>query len=212
MVFPERRWKYRTSGSHMSRRFVQGQQAEIPAPAGPGSAGGGQREKGAAAAIFQGRQELRVHRPGACAGDQLLGGEVVDLLLLPGGVRIEDHQGPGAEQGYPLAECQIGYFYLERLGVEKDPERAFYWTRRAAEHGGQGEGDGRVGLEEDRQQGHGEDIEQQKTGHHSQTQGGGDAAQPCEELDRCNELIAKYWETKEYDKLFAGYLPLAELE
>ena len=42
---------------------------------------------------------------------------------------------PLAEQGYPLAECQIGYFYLEGLGVEKDPERAFYWTRRAAEHG-----------------------------------------------------------------------------
>lgn len=42
---------------------------------------------------------------------------------------------PLAEQGYPLAECQIGYFYLEGLGVEKDPEKAFYWTRRAAEHG-----------------------------------------------------------------------------
>ena len=35
---------------------------------------------------------------------------------------------------------------------------------------------------------------------------------PCAELDRCNELIEKYWETKEYDKLFAGYLPLAELD
>jgi len=42
---------------------------------------------------------------------------------------------PLAEQGYPLAECQIGYFYLEGLGVEKDPEKAFYWSRRAAEHG-----------------------------------------------------------------------------
>lgn len=40
-----------------------------------------------------------------------------------------------AEQGYPLAECQVGYFYWEGLGVEKDPERAFYWTKRAAEHG-----------------------------------------------------------------------------
>ena len=36
-----------------------------------------------------------------------------------------------AEQGYPLAECQIGYFYYDGLGVEK----ALYWTRRAAEHG-----------------------------------------------------------------------------
>ncbi len=42
---------------------------------------------------------------------------------------------PLAEQGYPLAECQIGYFYLEGLGVEKDLEKALYWTRRAADHG-----------------------------------------------------------------------------
>lgn len=40
-----------------------------------------------------------------------------------------------AEQGYPLAECQIGYFYLEGLGTERDLEKSFYWTRRAAEHG-----------------------------------------------------------------------------
>lgn len=42
---------------------------------------------------------------------------------------------PLAEQGYPLAECQIGYCYSEGLGVEKDLEKALYWTRRAAEHG-----------------------------------------------------------------------------
>ena len=42
---------------------------------------------------------------------------------------------PLAEQGYPLAECQIGYCYLEGFGVEKDLEKAVYWTRRAAEHG-----------------------------------------------------------------------------
>ena len=42
---------------------------------------------------------------------------------------------PLAEQGYPLAECQIGYCYQEGLGVEKDLEKALYWTRRAAEHG-----------------------------------------------------------------------------
>lgn len=40
-----------------------------------------------------------------------------------------------AEEGYPLAECQVGYFYLEGLGVEKDTERALFWTRRAAVHG-----------------------------------------------------------------------------
>lgn len=40
-----------------------------------------------------------------------------------------------AMQGYPLAECQIGYFYLEGLGVQKDLEKALKWTRRAADHG-----------------------------------------------------------------------------
>ena len=45
-----------------------------------------------------------------------------------------------AEQGYPLAECQVGYFYYEGLGVEKDLEKEVWWTRRAADHGD------RVGL------------------------------------------------------------------
>lgn len=40
-----------------------------------------------------------------------------------------------AEQGYPLAECQVGYFYYDGLGVEKDMQKAFYWTERAALHG-----------------------------------------------------------------------------
>lgn len=64
-----------------------------------------------------------------------------------------------AEQGYPLAECQIGYFYYEGLGVEKNPEKAVYWTRRAADHGDR---DGQcnlawfyedaIGVERDREQ------------------------------------------------------------
>lgn len=40
-----------------------------------------------------------------------------------------------AEKSYPLAECQIGYFYYRGLGVEKDLAKALYWTQRAAEHG-----------------------------------------------------------------------------
>ncbi len=40
-----------------------------------------------------------------------------------------------AEQGYPLAECQVGYFYYDGLGVEKNLEKAVCWTRRAADHG-----------------------------------------------------------------------------
>lgn len=35
-----------------------------------------------------------------------------------------------AEKGYPLAECQVGYFYLEGIGVQKNLEKAFYWTER----------------------------------------------------------------------------------
>ena len=42
---------------------------------------------------------------------------------------------PLAEQGYPLAEWQVGYFYAHGLGVERDLDRALLWTRRAAEHG-----------------------------------------------------------------------------
>ena len=40
-----------------------------------------------------------------------------------------------AEGGYPLAECQVGYFYLEGLGVERDLSKAFEWTKKAAGHG-----------------------------------------------------------------------------
>lgn len=40
-----------------------------------------------------------------------------------------------AERGYPLAECQVGWFYLKGQGVRQDDEKAFYWTKRAAEHG-----------------------------------------------------------------------------
>lgn len=40
-----------------------------------------------------------------------------------------------AEKGYPLAECQVGFFYLEGLGTEKNAGKALYWTERAATHG-----------------------------------------------------------------------------
>ena len=42
---------------------------------------------------------------------------------------------PLAEKGYPLAECQVGYFYFDGLGVEKNLTQALYWTERAARHG-----------------------------------------------------------------------------
>lgn len=34
-----------------------------------------------------------------------------------------------------LAECQVGYFYWEGLGVEKNLGKALYWSQRAARHG-----------------------------------------------------------------------------
>ena len=37
-----------------------------------------------------------------------------------------------AQQGYALAECQVGFFYLEGFGVEKDMEKATYWYKQAA--------------------------------------------------------------------------------
>ena len=40
-----------------------------------------------------------------------------------------------AEKEYPLAECQTGYFYHKRLGVEKDMKKSFFYTERAARHG-----------------------------------------------------------------------------
>lgn len=48
---------------------------------------------------------------------------------------FQGHLKLAEETSYPLAECQVGYFYLEGIGVDKNLERAFYWTERAAEHG-----------------------------------------------------------------------------
>lgn len=36
---------------------------------------------------------------------------------------------------YPLAECQLGYCYLEGIGTEKDITKAVEWTKLAAMHG-----------------------------------------------------------------------------
>lgn len=39
------------------------------------------------------------------------------------------------ETGYALAECQVGYAYLEGIGIKKDLEKGFNWTEKAANHG-----------------------------------------------------------------------------
>ncbi len=36
---------------------------------------------------------------------------------------------------YPLADCQVGYAYLEGIGIEKNLEKGLFYTRRAAGHG-----------------------------------------------------------------------------
>ncbi|MBQ9458488.1 MAG: sel1 repeat family protein [Oscillospiraceae bacterium] len=66
---------------------------------------------------------------------------------------------PLAEKGYPLAECQVGYFYLDGLGVEKDEGKAFYWTKRAAEHGDR---DGQYNLAEFYREGVGTEPDMEK--------------------------------------------------
>lgn len=39
------------------------------------------------------------------------------------------------ETSYPLAECQVGYAYMEGIGVEKNVQKALFWTTLSAEHG-----------------------------------------------------------------------------
>ncbi|MBI9010166.1 MAG: sel1 repeat family protein [Tenericutes bacterium] len=48
---------------------------------------------------------------------------------------FEGHLKLAEETGYALAECQVGYFYLDGIGVEKDLAKALYWTERSAMHG-----------------------------------------------------------------------------
>ena len=64
-----------------------------------------------------------------------------------------------ADKGYPLAECQIGYFYLEGLGIEKDVSQALYWTERAATHGDR---DGQYNLAWFYEEGIGTEINMEK--------------------------------------------------
>ena len=87
-----------------------------------------------------------------------------------------------AGKGYPLAECQVGYFYLEGLGVEKDTSKALYWTQRAANHGDR---DGQYNLAWFYEEGIGVERNIEKARHWykaSALQGHDLAAQKCKEL------------------------------
>lgn len=86
-----------------------------------------------------------------------------------------------AEKGYPLAECQIGYFYLEGLGVQKDLEKAFYWTERAANHGDR-DGQYNLGLFYEDGIGVERDLEKAKIWYEAAAQQGQALA-----IDKCRE-------------------------
>lgn len=72
---------------------------------------------------------------------------------------FQGHLRLAEETSYPLAECQVGYFYLEGIGVAKDLERAFYWTERGAAHGDR---DAQYNLAVMYEEGIGTDIDREK--------------------------------------------------
>lgn len=39
------------------------------------------------------------------------------------------------QQGYALAQCQVGYFYMEGIGVSKDLGESFAWMKKSAVQG-----------------------------------------------------------------------------
>ena len=85
-----------------------------------------------------------------------------------------------AHNGYPLAECQVGYFYLEGLGAEKDMSKALYWTERSAAHGDR---DGQYNLAWFYEKGIGTEINIEKARYwykQSALQGHNLAIQKCE--------------------------------
>lgn len=88
-----------------------------------------------------------------------------------------------AEKGYPLAECQAGYFYFEGIGVEKNIDKAVYWTRRSAEHGDR---DAQFNLAQFYEEGIGVDIDIEEAKHWyrlSALQGHMEALEKCGEYE-----------------------------
>lgn len=95
---------------------------------------------------------------------------------------FQGHLKLARETGYPLAECQVGYFYLEGIGVQKDYAQAFYWTERAAAHG---DWDAQYNLAQMYEQGIGTDKDMEKAVFWykaARGQGQDEAIRRCEEL------------------------------
>lgn len=103
-----------------------------------------------------------------------------------------------AEQGYPLAECQVGYFYYEGLGVETDMAKAFYWTQKAAEHGDR---DGQCNLGWFYEEGIGvsEDLEKAKYWYRKTALQGHDMA-----IEKCKESAVATIEQNPESGLYGG--------
>lgn len=88
-----------------------------------------------------------------------------------------------ASKGYPLAECQVGYFYLEGLGVEKDVLKTLYWTECSANHGDR---DGQYNLAWFYEEGTGVEIDMEKAQYwykKSALQGHELSIEKCKEFD-----------------------------
>ena len=86
------------------------------------------------------------------------------------------------ETGYALAECQVGFCYLEGIGTEKDYEKALYWTERSANHGDR---DGQCNLAWIYEEGFGvkKDMEKAKYWHSQAARQDHDLA-----IEKCREL------------------------
>ncbi len=96
-----------------------------------------------------------------------------------------------AEKGYPLAECQVGYFFYDGIGVEKDADKAFYWTQRAAEHGDR---DGQFNLAYFYEEGIGTPVNMEKAKHwykKAAEQNHDLAIQKCQDLNLGDEYRAR---------------------
>ncbi|MGN0730237.1 tetratricopeptide repeat protein [Treponema sp.] len=55
--------------------------------------------------------------------------ELYDLAFVPGMIKKL------AEQGNAVAQCRLGWMYMEGRGVEQDLKKAVEWYRKAAEQG-----------------------------------------------------------------------------
>lgn len=77
----------------------------------------------------------------------------------------------------------MGYFYFEGIGVEKDIDKAVYWTRRSAEHGDR---DAQFNLAQFYEEGIGTDTDIEEAKHWyrlSALQGHTEALEKCVEYE-----------------------------